>query len=152
MQMRMTPPAATAKLTCMESSFVRDAAVRSENMRRIRSKDTRPEMVVRRLAWKMGARYRLHRHDLPGRPDLVFAGKKRVLFVHGCFWHQHNCRRTHIPRTNLPYWLQKLERNRNRDKTNQKILTERGWKVLVIWECEVDNQERLLSKLRSFLR
>jgi DNA mismatch endonuclease (patch repair protein) len=109
-------------------------------------------MIVRRLAWKLGARYRLHRNDLPGRPDLVFAKKKRILFVHGCFWHQHNCRRTHTPRTNLSYWSEKLERNRNRDQNNRTMLTAQGWSILVIWECEVDDHERLLTQIQGFLK
>jgi DNA mismatch endonuclease (patch repair protein) len=119
-------------------------------MRRIRSKDTRPEMTVRKLVWRMGWRYRLHRHDLPGRPDLVFSSRHRVIFVHGCFWHSHLCHRTHVPRSNQSYWIPKLERNRERDRSNLRKLRTEGWSVLVIWECEVTDLKLVESKLQTF--
>jgi DNA mismatch endonuclease (patch repair protein) len=126
---------------------------RSENMRRIRSKDTQPEVAVRRLVWSLGWRYRLHRHDLPGRPDLVFSSRRRVIFIHGCFWHSHaRCRRTHVPRTNQKYWISKLERNRQRDRSNMRKLRTKGWQVLVIWECEAADEPLIQSKLKTFFK
>jgi DNA mismatch endonuclease (patch repair protein) len=125
---------------------------RSENMRRIRSKDTSPEMAVRRLAHSLGYRYQLHRKDMPGKPDLVFPGRRKVIFVHGCFWHQHpQCREGRPPKSNGSYWLQKLARNIERDKAALSKLTGDGWSVLVIWECETKNQEGMRKILQTFL-
>ena len=127
---------------------------RSRTMRAIRSKDTKPELAVRRLVHGMGYRYRLHRHDLPGRPDLVFPGRRKVLFVHGCFWHSHPdpaCRRSHQPKTNREYWAPKLRRNQDRDRENRSRLLELGWEVLVIWECEVEADEGLAGHICEFL-
>jgi DNA mismatch endonuclease (patch repair protein) len=122
-------------------------------MRRIGSKDTEPEIAVRRLVWSLGVRYRLHRHDLPGRPDLVFSSSKRIIFVHGCFWHCHRrCRRAHVPRTNQTYWIPKLQRNLQRDRANLRRLRVKGWNVLVIWECETTDQVVLQSKLKTFFK
>ena len=121
-------------------------------MRRIRKKDTKPEMTVRRLAHAMGYRYRLHGRDLPGSPDLVFAGKRKVVFVHGCFWHQHNCRLGNKqPTANRSYWLPKLTRNVKRDYQARRTLDELGWDVLVIWECETRDSARIADSLRAFL-
>lgn len=127
---------------------------RSKTMRAIRSKDTKPELAIRRLVHGMGYRYRLHRHDLPGRPDLVFPGRRKVLFVHGCFWHSHpdpNCKRSHRPKTNRKYWGPKLRRNRDRDRENRARLLELGWSSLVIWECEVAADEGLADRILEFL-
>lgn len=127
---------------------------RSEIMASIRDKGTKPEMVVRRLIYSMGYRYHLHRKDLPGKPDLVFAGRKKVIFVHGCFWHQHDdpkCKIRRIPKSNKDYWIPKLERNVKRDAENIKALSEMGWDILVIWECEISDLERLSNKIRDFL-
>lgn len=127
---------------------------RSENMRRITSKGTKPEMVVRRLAHRLGYRFRLHKSDLPGNPDMVFSSRRKVIFVHGCFWHQHpdkNCKVAHRPKSNLDYWLPKLQRNVKRDVVNRAALKEMGWDSLVIWECEVKAQTDLESRLRNFL-
>ncbi len=125
---------------------------RSENMRRIRSRDTSPEWKVRRLVHSMGFRYRLHVRDLPGRPDLVFPRLRKIIFVHGCFWHPHGrCRFSHVPRSNLDYWIPKLERNRERDKRNIAALRRLGWRVLVIRECETERTDKLCSKLQKFL-
>lgn len=125
---------------------------RSENMRRIRSKDTAPEMTVRRLAHGLGYRYYLHCKDIPGKPDLVFSGRQKVIFIHGCFWHQHpGCREGRPPKSNGGYWLPKLERNVERDKIVQAQLAAAGWHVLVIWECELKNSEALAVKLKGFL-
>ena len=123
-------------------------------MRAIRSKDTKPELVIRRLVHGMGYRYRLHRHDLPGRPDLVFPGRRKVLFVHGCFWHSHpdpRCKRSHHPKTNPSYWTAKLKRNQERDRENRARLLELGWQVLVIWECEVEAGVGLADRISEFL-
>jgi len=124
---------------------------RSANMRAIRSKDMQPELKVRSLAHRLGYRFRLHRKDLPGKPDLVFASRRKVIFVHGCFWHSHNCIVAHIPKSNLAYWLPKLERNRTRDRRNMKDLEASGWQTLVIWECEASDERSVKKRLRSFL-
>lgn len=127
---------------------------RSENMRRIRSKDTRPEMLVRRLVFALGYRYRLHYGKLPGKPDLVFPGRRKVIFVHGCFWHQHDdpdCPIRRQPQSNLDYWQDKLRKNRERDVRNQLALRENGWDILVIWECQLKDREQLETRLRRFL-
>lgn len=125
---------------------------RSENMRRIRSKDTAPEMAVRSLAHRLGYRYRLHRKDIPGKPDLVFPGRRKVIFIHGCFWHQHpGCREGRPPKSNTAYWLPKLERNMERDKDALARLAAAGWDVLVIWECETKDAEILARTLTGFL-
>ncbi len=127
---------------------------RSENMRRIRSKGMKPEMVVRRLVHRLGYRYRLHRKDLPGKPDLVFGPRRAVIFVHGCFWHQHDkaaCLDGRAPKSNTDYWGPKLARNVERDVGAQKALTDAGWRVLVIWECETRDQDELERRIRCFL-
>lgn len=121
-------------------------------MSHIRSKGMAPEMAVRRLAHRMGYRYRLHRKDLPGKPDIVFPAKQKVIFVHGCFWHQHQgCIDSRIPRSNQPYWIPKLEGNRKRDKANRTKLMRMGWRSLLIWECWTGNQLRLERMIRQFL-
>jgi len=121
-------------------------------MRQVRSEDTKPEMRVRRLTHRMGYRYRLHRKDLPGKPDLVFPGRKKVIFVHGCFWHGHDCPAGRkIPKTNQAYWTNKLNRNKERDRINQAKLRELGWDVLVIWECETKDEEALAERIVGFL-
>ena len=127
---------------------------RSENMRRIRSKNTKPEMIIRQLIHSMGYRYRLHRKDLPGKPDLVFPSRKAVIFVHGCFWHQHSdlaCKDAHIPKSNQDYWIPKLNINITRDKTHYEALNSLGWRVLVIWECEIQDNKDIAQKIEKFL-
>ncbi len=127
---------------------------RSRNMRAIRSKDMKPELAVRRLVHGMGYRYRLHRHGLPGRPDMVFASRRKVIFVHGCYWHQHSdpdCKIARRPKSNLDYWLPKLDGNVVRDADNQDRLRELGWDLLVIWECEVRTGEGIEDRIRDFL-
>ena len=127
-------------------------AERSERMSRVRGKDTKPEIVVRRLVHSMGYRYRLHSRKLPGHPDLVFAARKKALFIHGCFWHRHpGCPNCRLPKTKLDFWAPKLEGNRERDIANQRQLKELGWAYLVIWECELKDQAELSSKIVKFL-
>jgi DNA mismatch endonuclease, patch repair protein len=127
------------------------AMSRSDNMRAIRSKDMLPELTVRRLVHRLGYRYRLHRKDLPGKPDLVFSSRRKVIFVHGCFWHGHTCKEGRIPKSNADYWLPKLQRNQARDKENIGRLTAAGWEVLVIWECEMRYSGDIRIRVRNFL-
>jgi DNA mismatch endonuclease (patch repair protein) len=125
---------------------------RSENMARIRGKDTQPEMKVRRAFWAAGLRYRLHDKRLPGNPDLVFRGRRTVVFVHGCFWHCHaGCSNFRIPKTRTDWWAVKLARNKARDVAIRTALEAAGWRVIVIWECEVADR-RLLDELASKLK
>lgn len=124
---------------------------RSANMRAIRSKDMRPELAVRSLVHRMGFRFRLHRKDLPGKPDLVFVSRRKVIFVHGCFWHSHDCKYTHTPKSNLEYWGPKLERNRQRDAAHIKALRAEGWRALVIWECALKDSRTVEARIRKFL-
>jgi DNA mismatch endonuclease (patch repair protein) len=125
---------------------------RSDNMRRIRSKDTTPELTVRRLLRTLGfPGYRIHRADLPSKPDIAFIGRKKVIQVHGCFWHSHTCREgSRKPKSNLSYWLPKIERNKARDETNAAKLALLGWSVLTVWECELQSPE-LTERLAAFM-
>jgi len=126
---------------------------RSENMSRIKSKGMKPELVVRSLVHKLGYRFRLHAPDMPGRPDLVFRSRRKVIFVHGCFWHQHaGCREGRAPSSNLDYWLPKLQRNVERDMANIKQLRRLGWKPLVIWECETAKTSLVKGRIERFLK
>lgn len=120
-------------------------------MQSVGSKDTGPELTVRRLLYKLGYRYRLYRKDLPGKPDIVFSGRKKAIFVHGCFWHSHDCKKGKPPKSRLDYWLPKLDANIRRDKEKIEQLEALGWKVLVIWQCEIGEIEKLATKLRDFL-
>src|ERR1700735_1706390 len=121
-------------------------------MRRIRSKGTTPEIFVRRLIHKMGFRFRLHSPKLPGKPDLVFPARKKIIEVRGCFWHQHRgCIDSHTPRTRTKYWAPKLERNKRRDASNLRRLRKLGWDVMIVWECATKEMGYLEGKLRSFL-
>lgn len=123
-------------------------------MSRVRGRDTKPEMLVRRLTHGMGYRYRLHRRGLPGSPDLVFPSRMKVIFVHGCFWHQHldpGCKLARLPKSKLDFWGPKLETNRERDERNLVLLAELGWDVLVIWECQTKNREELQARIGGFL-
>ena len=127
---------------------------RSWNMSRIRATNTHPEIIVRKYIFSLGYRYRLHGKKLPGKPDLVFAKKKKVIFVHGCFWHHHqskNCKNSTLPKTNKKYWIPKLEGNIRRDQENLKKLKKLGWNALIIWECEAANVEKLGKKITRFL-
>ncbi len=126
---------------------------RSLVMSKIKSKNTSPELTLRKALHKLGYRYRLHVKNLPGKPDLVFPKLKKVVFVHGCFWHLHkNCRDGTIPKTRHEYWKNKLERNVERDKKHIKQLDEMEWKSLVVWECEIEKQlDKTISRIRNFL-
>ncbi len=127
---------------------------RSKRMSLVRNKDTKPELLVRRLVHGLGYRYRLHQTNLPGKPDLVFASRRKVIFVHGCFWHRHpssDCKLARLPKSRLEFWLPKLEGNRERDLRNQELLAQEGWRVLVIWECELRNMGELKAKIVDFL-
>ena len=125
---------------------------RSLMMAGIKGKNTRPEMVVRKLVHGMGFRFRLHRKDLPGSPDLVFPRLRRVIFVHGCFWHRHpGCKFAYTPKSNVQFWLEKLEANVRRDALALKALEALSWEILIVWECELSNLSVLAQKLNSFL-
>jgi len=129
-----------------------DKKKRSQIMAKIKGKDTKPEKTVRSLLHKMGYRFRLHRSDLPGNPDIVLPKHRKVIFVHGCFWHGHkNCPRSKRPATNKKFWNEKLSKNIKRDIFNQKKLKEMGWLTLIIWECEMKEFKNLQLKLESFL-
>ncbi|HDZ76892.1 MAG TPA: DNA mismatch endonuclease Vsr [Candidatus Omnitrophica bacterium] len=121
---------------------------RSWNMSRIRSTNTKPEMIVRKLLHSLGCRFRLHKKDLPGKPDIVLKKYKIVIFVHGCFWHQHKrCKRSNIPKSNMSYWKPKLNRNTKRDNQHKADLKRADWRTIVIWECETKTIEKLEKKL-----
>lgn len=125
---------------------------RSERMGRVKGKDTKPELVVRRLVYRLGFRYRLHADNLAGKPDLVFVGKKKVIFVHGCFWHRYRgCARCRMPKSRLEFWRPKLEENRKRDLRNQRSLRKAGWRIHLIWECELADREKLENRILEFL-
>jgi DNA mismatch endonuclease (patch repair protein) len=121
-------------------------------MQAVKSKDTRPELTIRRALHSAGFRYRLHRRDLPGCPDLVFPGRRKIIFVHGCFWHGHSCRRgARIPKTHTDYWQEKVKRNQLRDAASEDKLRKAGWSVLTVWECDTEpgSIDRVLQFLRS---
>lgn len=127
--------------------------VRRRTMQAVKSKDTAPELTVRRMAHGMGYRFRLHRKDLPGKPDIVFPGLHKIIFVHGCFWHGHDCPRgARVPKGNRDYWLKKIGRNRERDRAARAALIDSSWRVAVLWECELGDQKQLRRRLRDFLR
>ncbi|MDO8400517.1 MAG: very short patch repair endonuclease [Bradyrhizobium sp.] len=127
-------------------------AQRSERMSRIRSKNTRPELAVRRILFGLGYRYQLHRSDLPGKPDLVFPSRKKALFVHGCFWHAHQgCKVANIPKSRTEFWQAKFQRNIERDKLNKRALRRLGWSTLTVWKCQIKREDRLLRRIISYL-
>jgi DNA mismatch endonuclease, patch repair protein len=124
---------------------------RSEIMSRIKSKDTKPELLLRKALYKDGLRYRIH-YDLPGKPDIVFCSKKIVIFINGCFWHGHRCRMDHIPKDNSNFWKIKIENNIKRDLKNYNQLKSLGWEVLVVWECFIiSNLAEEISKIKSIV-
>lgn len=121
-------------------------------MRAVKSADTTPELLVRRLLRGIAPGYRLHRRDIPGRPDVAYVGRKAAIFVHGCFWHGHDCARgARTPKANREYWTAKIARNRARDMATQAELDERGWRSLVVWECETRDEGALAERLRAFV-
>lgn len=127
---------------------------RSERMSRVRGKDTKVELLVRKTVHRLGYRYRLHRKELPGKPDLVFSARRKVIFVHGCFWHRHpdpECKLARLPKSRQDFWVPKLTGNRERDQRNETRLREMGWNVATVWECETNNRHSLENQLREFL-
>lgn len=133
-------------------SDVHTPAQRSYNMSRIRNRDTRPERIVRSLVHRMGYRFRLHRKDLPGKPDLVFPGRRKIIFVHGCFFHMHDCPYGRVvPKKNAEFWRLKRLSNVERDRKNVATLRRAGWRVLEVWECQTRTPEALAPKLKRFL-
>jgi DNA mismatch endonuclease (patch repair protein) len=125
---------------------------RSALMKKVRQKNTSPEIAVRKLLHRLGYRFRLHRRNLPGQPDIVLPGRKKAIFVHGCFWHQHpNCARATIPKTRTDFWKKKFEKNEERDRRKIVDLRRLDWRVLVVWECETRNEREIERTLSSFL-
>lgn len=126
--------------------------VRRRTMQAVKSENTGPELAVRHLVHGLGYRFRLHRKDLPGKPDLVFPRLRKAVFVHGCFWHGHDCARgSRTPVQNSAYWTKKIAGNKARDEAVQAALTAAGWEVVVLWECEIKDQERIARQIRKFL-
>lgn len=125
--------------------------VRSRIMSCVRSKDTKPEVLVRKLLFSSGYRYRIHCRNLPGKPDIVFPKKRKIIFVHGCFWHLHECAEFRAPKTKTDFWITKLKNNKQNDFRTEKRLKADGWNILIIWECELKNQVTLKTKLQDFL-
>jgi len=122
-------------------------------MRAVKSRNTTPEMTVRRLVRSIAPGYRLHRPDVPGRPDIVYLGRRLAIFVHGCFWHGHQCKRgARMPKTNVSYWSAKIARNQDRDRRVRRQLKKDGWRTLVIWECKIRNKAAVLHRLKTFLK
>ena len=128
-------------------------AKRSKIMSKITGKDTKPELIIRKALFSEGYRYRLHRKDLPGKPDIVFTSRKKVIFINGCFWHGHNCKRATLPATNKDFWKKKIDGNKKRDKKNLSKLKSMGWKTLTIWQCKIKKKtiEVQIDKIKSFL-
>lgn len=127
-------------------------AWRSEIMARVRSKNSKAELLVRQLVFALGYRYRLHVANVPGHPDLVFRSRKKVIFVHGCFWHRHeNCALARMPKSRLDFWEPKLNANRERDRRVADQLAELGWQRLTLWECQINDEESLKTRIRRFL-
>lgn len=136
-------------LSCMDTL---SPIERSARMSLIKGKNSRPEMKIRKLVYSLGYRYRLHVKTIPGSPDLVFRGKKKIIFVHGCFWHRHeSCHLARVPKTRPEFWIPKLEKNRQRDAAILQKLSADGWKVLVIWECQIKHKDELILSIKDFL-
>ena len=136
----------------MTATDVFDKAQRSAVMRRVKGRDTGPELAVRKALTRLGARYRLHRKDLPGSPDVAMPGRRLALFVHGCFWHGHDCARgARVPKQNRDYWLAKVGRNRARDAASRAALEALGWRVETVWECQLRDRATLEARARSWL-
>lgn len=146
----MVPPSHEweGKMTDVYSSEKRSAV-----MRQVKGRNTTPELAVRKALTALGARYRLHRKDLPGNPDIVLPGRRLALFVHGCFWHGHDCARgARVPKQNRDYWVGKVGRNRARDALSREALSSLGWRVETIWECELKDADALSARLEHLLR
>ena len=120
-------------------------------MQAVKSRDTGPELVVRRLLHRMGYRFRLHRRDLPGRPDIALIARRKAIFVHGCFWHGHGCPKGRLPKSRIEYWHKKVDENKKRDRTKREQLGAMGWSVLTIWQCEIVDLDSLDSRIREFV-
>lgn len=138
----------------MHSVDTLTAKERSDRMSLVRSKNTKPELRVRSIVHRAGYRFRLHRRDLPGSPDLVFPSRRKVIFVHGCFWHAHpnpNCKRARVPKTRVEFWSDKFAKNRARDVRSVEQLNALGWKALTLWECELTSDEAIEMRVREFL-
>jgi DNA mismatch endonuclease (patch repair protein) len=139
-------------MTAPKTTDVYDAAKRSAVMARVKSTGTKPELLIRRILTDLGARYRLHRKDLPGSPDVVMSGRRLAIFVHGCFWHGHDCARgSRVPKANRDYWLAKVARNSARDARNVADLTGAGWRIETIWECQMKDRDALGARLATLL-
>lgn len=152
----MTVPTAImgdTRMTAKKADPPRGAdQIRSDTMRAVKGRDTGPERMVRAVLRRFAPGYRLNRRDLPGSPDVAYLGARRAIFVHGCFWHGHDCRRgARMPKTNADYWLAKIDRNRARDMRHMQELAERGWRTLVVWECELADAAALAARLRAFV-
>jgi DNA mismatch endonuclease (patch repair protein) len=133
-------------------SDVFDSAKRSAVMAKVKSRDTKPELLLRRILTDLGARYRLHRKDLPGSPDVAMPGRRLAVFVHGCFWHGHDCARgSRVPKANRDYWLAKVARNKARDARNLTDLAAAGWRVETVWECQMKDRDTLKERLAMLL-
>jgi DNA mismatch endonuclease (patch repair protein) len=126
-------------------------SARSVLMARIRSRNTKPELVVRSILHRLGFRFRIHRIDLPGKPDIVLPRHRKIILVHGCFWHGHSCALASKPKSNQAYWKEKIKRNRARDRSVKRSLVKRGWAVLELWECEIRKETGLTKKLNAFM-
>lgn len=126
---------------------------RSLIMSKITGKDTKPEIIIRKALFAEGYRYRLYKKDLPGKPDIVFPGRNKVIFINGCFWHGHNCKRAALPETNKSFWEKKINGNKERDKRNLAKLKDMGWETLIVWQCEIKKNrlETLINKIKTFI-
>ena len=125
---------------------------RSKVMSRVRNRDTEPELRIRKLVFSMGYRYRLYRQDLPGKPDLVFSRKKKIIFVHGCFWHGHTgCPNYRPPKSNLDFWIPKINKNKANDLKVKRLLRKQGWHLLILWECQLVDENKIRARIGRFL-
>lgn len=124
---------------------------RSRIMKSIGQKNTKPEWIVRRLLHRLGYRFRLHRKDLPGTPDIVFYGRRKAIFVHGCYWHGHNCSKGKLPKSNRDYWVPKIQKNQERDARKERELRDTGWDISIVWQCQTKDEETLANTLKKFL-
>lgn len=124
---------------------------RSALMSKVRGKNTKPELAIRKLLSSLGYRYRLHYKKLPGRPDIALVGRKKAIFINGCFWHGHSCKRGALPTSNAEFWQKKISGNASRDKKNRAAIRKMGWSVLTVWECELQSPERITARLLAFL-